>query len=645
MSLRRRLQLSLILLSLILATSIHALEPARIWEQASPSVLRVEGEMFDGERRLGSGFLLEHDGKILIVSERSVVAGAKMVRVGQSDTNLFDSPGYRISSELDLALIERPSQLSAPPLKPRTKEVQIGERVYALGFPFRGGKSISQGIIGSQTETLLNFDAGISKESGGSPLVDSDGRAVAVITVASKPEGVQLLPGFNSGIKTSAIPRTEVFQDPILSFYDAWLKLVRLEAFLCDRIADLRLIDLLAYLDKEMIYAVMPEAYLKELSAEDILSNQKEQATRLSAVLQRHKSLASASKAITTFLKEQDKALAEIPNIFAGVAKQPLLNEFLHDKRPGGLARLNITQSELVPLLKLSLEHPRAKYEDAAFRVEWLARNLSHITNRNSSTSRSLAKAWKDAQSESDKDAKRRTVRLDFSQSRVSEADEIRFLIKASVPYGAPVDILNKLFDKTLSNEEKFREYGGLEGELTGMFQAMAIAALGKGDTDKAMGLIRNEIAHRRWPSLHLLAHFNSCAGNLTTAYELYLKAFTQSPEQIDPFSLKENRGVDWILNEALADPDGYWSYPSNLRQNLKAWKEFLSGKPGTLAGGLPSLKDALLSREWRQSDALQRGIAIKLFSDAALKSDSFGEFFKQIRNDPEIAAFYSRYF
>ena len=130
----------------------------KIWRRVSLSVVRVEAKSVEGETTVGSGFVCELNGEKVILSNRHVVLGAKEVRVGTSAEKLFRSSGYRISPEIDLALIDVPKELQSAPLKTRKNDVRIGERVFAIGFPLGLNKSITQGLVSSETEKLVQFD-------------------------------------------------------------------------------------------------------------------------------------------------------------------------------------------------------------------------------------------------------------------------------------------------------------------------------------------------------------------------------------------------------------------------------------------------------------------------------------------------------
>lgn len=424
---------------------VFGLEPEEIWERVSPSVVRVVAEMIDGEKMQGSGFVSEIDGKKFVLSNRHVVLGAKSVRVGHSETNLLPALGYRISPDLDLAIIELPTALALPSLKKRWSDAKTGERVYAVGFPLGLNKSISQGIVGSLSEKLVQFDAPISSGSSGGPLVDKNGQVIAVVSFGSVSGTDQVVQNLNFAIKIDAVPKVEVFRDPILSFYDAWLELVKFENGLIDRIKDLRAIELLTYLKTEYAYALAAPNQKETLISDDQKVNREEQESLLRLVTERHGSLERAGTAVGAFLKAQVKAFDRVPSMFLGVPNQPLFQEFARDKRPGGLFRLNIHESEIVPLLRVSLEHPKAKYEDATFQVDFMIRNLEALRSPSNALTKRLGALVADANSAKSDGWERKSARLDYAQADLTNSEaSARMFIRSLFPYSPSQEVYSE---------------------------------------------------------------------------------------------------------------------------------------------------------------------------------------------------------
>jgi len=142
-----------------------------------------------------------------------------------------------------LALIDVPKEPQIAPLKTRKNDVRIRERVFALGFPLGLNKSITQGLVSSETEKLVQFDAAISSGNSGGPLVDKDGAPLGVVTAGSTSSGDEIAQNLNFAIKTAFIPKAELFKEPIVRFYDAWRELVKIENKPIDELQDLRVFD------------------------------------------------------------------------------------------------------------------------------------------------------------------------------------------------------------------------------------------------------------------------------------------------------------------------------------------------------------------------------------------------------------------
>src|SRR5580704_9023465 len=106
------------------------------------------------------------------------------------------------SSSTDLAVLK----INAPPgeLKPiplgKSDDLQIGQKVFAIGSPFSLNQSFSTGIIsglgreiqseGGQTiKDVIQVSAAINPGNSGGPLLDSAGRLIGVTTAIVSPNG------------------------------------------------------------------------------------------------------------------------------------------------------------------------------------------------------------------------------------------------------------------------------------------------------------------------------------------------------------------------------------------------------------------------------------------------------------------------
>jgi hypothetical protein len=297
--------------------SHRELQPEEIWSQASPSVVRIEAKSIDGNIMIGSGFVCELQGRTFILSNRHVVLGANEIRVGKSEDELVRASSYRISPDIDLALIDLPPGLAIPPLKTRKDGVKIGERVFAVGFPLGLHKSITQGLVSSETEQFVQFDAPISSGNSGGPLLDKDGLVLGVVTAGSKSSENEIAQNLNFAIKTAFIPKAELFNDPIVGFYDAWRELVTFENRLIDELQDRRVFDVEKCVQAEMMIPLMFSEVFDTGEFKDLANidpEKKKEVERLirasvtqnlSRVIERYGSLQAGVKSVASFLRSK----------------------------------------------------------------------------------------------------------------------------------------------------------------------------------------------------------------------------------------------------------------------------------------------------------------------------------------------------
>ncbi len=151
---------------------------------------------------LGSGFIIRADG--LIVTNRHVVLGARLVRVRLNDGREVPAKILGADAVTDIALLKIDlGQLPVLRLG-SSNTVSVGDPVIAIGNPFGLGQSVSAGIISARARTLeddpyidfLQTDAAINHGNSGGPLLTLDGVVVGVTSVIFSPSGGSVGLGF-----------------------------------------------------------------------------------------------------------------------------------------------------------------------------------------------------------------------------------------------------------------------------------------------------------------------------------------------------------------------------------------------------------------------------------------------------------------
>ncbi len=148
---------------------------------------------------LGSGVILTEDG--IVITNNHVIAGAKRVVVQMADESEYTATkvyGDRASDVATLR-IERDTPFPSATTGD-SDELEIGDWVLAIGSPFRLEATVSAGIISAKNRKLgrierarmIQTDAAINPGNSGGPLIDLDGRVIAINTaIVTRSTGYQ----------------------------------------------------------------------------------------------------------------------------------------------------------------------------------------------------------------------------------------------------------------------------------------------------------------------------------------------------------------------------------------------------------------------------------------------------------------------
>ncbi len=177
---------------------------ARAAAAVAPSVVRVAGFVInaEGEEKehgLGSGVVIVDSG--IILTNLHVVAGAQRIELTFHDGTRAGAHMTGAQAHNDLAVLQAqklPDDLHAATLR-STAELQPGDGVVAVGFPFGIGPSVSSGVVSGlkrsfrspegkqQMGNLIQFDAAANPGNSGGPLVTMDGEVVGIVTAILNP--------------------------------------------------------------------------------------------------------------------------------------------------------------------------------------------------------------------------------------------------------------------------------------------------------------------------------------------------------------------------------------------------------------------------------------------------------------------------
>ncbi len=193
-----------------------------LFREASPSVVfitslaRRGGGLFriaEIPRGEGSGFVWDAQGHV--VTNFHVIQGASSARVTLADGSTWTASFVGAAPDRDLAVLRifPTGRTLKPILVGSSKDLLVGQKVFAIGNPFGLDQSLSTGVVsalgrsiesvtGRQIEGVIQTDAAINPGNSGGPLLDSAGRLIGVNTAIASTSGSSAGIGFAVPVDT-----------------------------------------------------------------------------------------------------------------------------------------------------------------------------------------------------------------------------------------------------------------------------------------------------------------------------------------------------------------------------------------------------------------------------------------------------------
>jgi S1-C subfamily serine protease len=188
-----------------------------LFRQASPSVVNittigVERDLFTLNlyqipQGTGSGFVWDINGDI--ITNFHVIQNADSAQVTLADQSNWKARVVGVAPDKDLAVlrIDAPANRLRPIPIGTSKDLQVGQSVYAIGNPFGLDQTLTTGVISALNREIesvtrrpiqgvIQSDAAINPGNSGGPLLDSAGRLIGVNTAIYSPSGASAGIGF-----------------------------------------------------------------------------------------------------------------------------------------------------------------------------------------------------------------------------------------------------------------------------------------------------------------------------------------------------------------------------------------------------------------------------------------------------------------
>jgi 2-alkenal reductase len=186
-----------------------------LFQNAAPSVAYITTEVLQPTgfftatvaKGAGSGFVWDAEGHV--VTNNHVVEGARSVYVQLDAGDPVEARIVGTAPDYDLAVVRlarAPRNLRPLPLG-SSRELRIGQSVYAIGNPYGLQRTLTHGIVSALDRELptteyrevigvIQTDTAINPGNSGGPLLDSAGRLVGVNTAIRSESGSSAGIGF-----------------------------------------------------------------------------------------------------------------------------------------------------------------------------------------------------------------------------------------------------------------------------------------------------------------------------------------------------------------------------------------------------------------------------------------------------------------
>lgn len=163
------------------------------------------------EEGQGSGFIIDKDGHVL--TNYHVIADARQIEVTLHNRKKYRATIVGTDRSHDLAVV----QIKAPDLTPMvlgdSGNLQVGQKVYAIGNPFGLAGTLTRGIVssirqvqepdGMTIDEAIQTDASINPGNSGGPLLNMHGEVVGINTMIASNVGQSAGIGFAIPINTA----------------------------------------------------------------------------------------------------------------------------------------------------------------------------------------------------------------------------------------------------------------------------------------------------------------------------------------------------------------------------------------------------------------------------------------------------------
>ncbi len=159
----------------------------------------------------GSGFIIDKEGHIL--TNYHVIADARQLEVTLHNRKKYRATVIGTDRSHDLAVIQIKGAELTPMVLGDSRNLQVGQKVYAIGNPFGLSGTLTSGIVssirsvqepeGTTIDEAIQTDAAINPGNSGGPLLNWRGEVIGINTMIASNSGQSAGIGFAIPINTA----------------------------------------------------------------------------------------------------------------------------------------------------------------------------------------------------------------------------------------------------------------------------------------------------------------------------------------------------------------------------------------------------------------------------------------------------------
>jgi S1-C subfamily serine protease len=185
-----------------------------IVQQVSPSVVKVLNEQAGG---LGTGVVIDGKNGIILTNAHVVKGAEQTVDIQLKNARILKAQILGVDATVDIAVLKASSGNLPQAALGNSDKIEIGQTAIAIGNPLGLEQTATKGVISGlnrrisqdDVEGFIQTDAAINPGNSGGPLLDSQGRVIAINTAVVRANAAEGL-GFAVPINLARDVATQV---------------------------------------------------------------------------------------------------------------------------------------------------------------------------------------------------------------------------------------------------------------------------------------------------------------------------------------------------------------------------------------------------------------------------------------------------